>query len=78
MQYDYCLSERIVNLQDFEQLARAAFWTVDALRKEMEKESPSSERIEALSRQAHRETLALKDFEFIIEARKVRMVKNQS
>lgn len=63
---DY-ISERIVNLSELERLIQSAYYDIAALRTEMEKEKPSMERIDDLSKQIHLELLQAKDFEFCVE-----------
>ena len=78
MDYEYYLSERIVNMQEFEGKTAHLYATLGSLCEELEKEKPSTDRVNGLSRMAFLEAHELKDFDIIIEARRVRMVKEES
>lgn len=77
-EYDWYKSERIINIGEFEEISRNVFWLVNSMRQEMERERTDWGAIDDLSKRAHAEALKMKDFEFIIEARRVRMVKDTS
>lgn len=53
-----------------EYLIRNAYDGIEVLRKELEKENPSMNRIDELSKQIHLDLLQAKDFEFCVERRK--------
>lgn len=65
------ISERIVNISELESIISTAYRCADALRSEIEKESPSMDRIDELSKVLHLNLLHAKHFEFCIEHRKV-------
>ena len=64
------ISERVTNISELESLVRSAYYSAAALREELEKESPSTDRVDGLSKQIHLDLLKAKDFEFCVERRK--------
>ncbi len=64
------ISERIINAAELETLVRAAYYDIAALREEIERESPSMEKVDELSKQLHMRLLQAKDFEFCVERRR--------
>ena len=64
------ISERVTNISELESLIRSAYCCAAALREEMEKGSPSTDRVDGLSKQIHMDLLKAKDFEFCVERRK--------
>lgn len=64
------VTERVTNISEIEGLIRSAYRGIAALRAEIEKENPSMDRIDELSKQAHLDLLDAKDFEFCVEQRK--------
>lgn len=63
------VTERVVNIAELENLIRSAYSDIAALRSELEKPTPSMERVDVLSKQLHLELLQAKDFEFCVERR---------
>lgn len=64
------ITERVINLSEIEGLIRSAYDGIATLRRELEKGSPSMDRIDELSKEIHLNLLKAKDFEFCVERRK--------
>ncbi len=65
------ISERIVNIYEAEDIMRRIHLMLQYLKDEVEKESPSIEKINELSRTIDKDCKSIKEFEFRIEARKI-------
>lgn len=64
------VTERVVNIGELEGIIRSAYFGMAALRDELEKDRPSTVRVDELSKQVHLDLLKAKDFEFFVERRK--------
>lgn len=64
------ITERVINISEIESLIKSAYDGIAALRRELEKENPSMDRIDELSKEIHLNLLKAKDFEFCVERRK--------
>lgn len=64
------ITERVVNIREIEGLICAAYYSAAALVAELEKESPSTDRVDWLAKQIREDLRKAKDFEFCVERRK--------
>lgn len=65
------ISERIVNIEEVEDIMRRIHLMLQYLKDEVKKEKPSIERINGLSEIIDKDCQSVKDFDFRIEARKI-------
>lgn len=70
------ISERIVNISDLERYIKFSYAEIQSIRNELEKDTPSMEYIEEMSKSLHLNLLKAKDFEFCIERRKTVIENN--
>ncbi|PXV85131.1 hypothetical protein C8E03_11955 [Lachnotalea glycerini] len=65
------VSERIVNIAVLEETIESAYLDILNIRNELEKDTPSIDFLEEVSKRLHMNILKAKDFEFRVEQRKV-------
>jgi hypothetical protein len=63
------VTERVINISDMETLARAAYNDIQYIRNELEKDTPSIDTIDDVSKSLHLKLLKIKDFQFVVERR---------
>ncbi len=70
------VSERVINIAELETTIETAYIEILNIRNELEKDTPSIEFIEEMSKKLHMNLLKAKDFEFCVERRKAVTVNN--